>query len=312
MPPLPDRNYSAEIDGLDGLDSLDSNSIAADIGDDGSGNAVAEVDPPPPDDPDPTPLPLPPVGEGPDGPVVTGGSRGPASAASGEPASRRVRSAAAMSGAEAAAALDCEGEGFADAACAQMRRQLANAQRREIDASAEQPMYRGVAAWVRASLRDPARPAEAQAGGGPVVTGSVLATRIMRARLTGTGFDISPKDWQEQETSLNREADWEWSVTPRIEGRRTLQVTVEPVVRAADGSEVKGDHYGKAVPVTVVVRTGDKLLEQGGLWEKLGKQWAAALGALAALAAAAWALWRTIRGKPAPAAGDGGPAGKAK
>jgi hypothetical protein len=253
---------------------------------------------------------------GDDGGTGGGGGRGPASV---EPAAEgpvvpRLRSAAPMTGADAAAALDCEGEGFADAACAQMRRQLANARRREIDVSAEQPMYRGVAAWVRASLRDPARAAETPAGGGPVVTGSVLATKFMRARLTGPGFDISPKDWQEQETSLNREADWSWTVIPRIEGNRTLQVVVEPVVRAADGSEVKGDHYGKAVPVTVVVKTGEKLLEAGSLWEKLGKQWAAALGALAALAAAAWGLWRAIRGKaaPAPGAGDGGKAAKGK
>lgn len=230
----------------------------------------------------------------------------PAAGSRGKPV-LRVRAVRSMA-AEAAASLDCTAELLSAPACAEIRALLASGRERDIDASAQNPMYRGESAWVRARLHAPDVPPERRPGSTPVVTGKVLATKIMRAQLTGTGFDIEPRGWQEKPTSMNREADWEWTVIPRLNGKRTLRVTVQPVMRAAGGSEVIGKDFGKDLDVQVRIKGRDAAIEAGGFLETAGKQWAAALGALAAAAAAAWGLWRALRGKSdgkAAAGGDG-------
>lgn len=61
---------------------------------------------------------------------------------------------------------------------------------------------------------------------GEVRGGQAELTRQVTATLTGTGFDIRPLKPARQVLPEDRASTWQWEVTPREEGRRTLLLEV--------------------------------------------------------------------------------------
>lgn len=105
--------------------------------------------------------------------------------------------------------------------------------------------------------------------GSPVVTDNPKICELMRADLTGLGFDIERKSNPSGLISLSSDGSggWGWYITPRETGRKTL--TVSLVAPAPDGGDLEIETYTREIDVNVGFAY---------LVGVVAKEWAAPLG----------------------------------
>ena len=108
--------------------------------------------------------------------------------------------------------------------------------------------------------------------------------RFMTAELYGEGFDIDPKGPQSKEVSAQSVTTWEWKLTAREEGLRTLVLKTSVDAIGGDGKRVVLRSSTKDQGVHVKVGTWDHLwavLTRLPDWLKAITAVVTALGALA-------------------------------
>ena len=87
----------------------------------------------------------------------------------------------------------------------------------------------------------------------------------MRATLSAPGFDLAPKEAQEQVVKVDEPTVWLWTLVPTERGQRTLVFTLEGLV-VVDGRETALRPPALLVPVEVDV---DPMLWLGKYWQWL-------------------------------------------
>ena len=87
--------------------------------------------------------------------------------------------------------------------------------------------------------------------GSPVATESPEVCKLMRAELTGSGFDIERIGNPSGLITLSSDGSggWGWYVTPREIGRKTLTITL--VAPAPNGGDLEIETYSREIDVNV-------------------------------------------------------------
>lgn len=156
------------------------------------------------------------------------------------------------------------------------------------------------------------RQAELKEVGAPDTPVLVVSCRL-RARIDGSSsdFDLAPKGWIERSLYGANDAEWSWSVKPKIGGTHTVTVWIHPLVTAhtsrerASSEDVLAEaareqpYYTK---VHVTVPTDEWLQDRMAIWAKDLNVAEGLVKAASALAAAVLAFlavfgWKTARTK---------------
>ena len=132
--------------------------------------------------------------------------------------------------------------------------------------------------------------------GSPVITDNPRICDLMRADLTGLGFEIERKGNPSGLISLSSDGSggWGWYITPRETGRKTL--TVSLVAPAPNGGDLEIETYSREIEVNVGFAY---------LVGVVAKEWAAPLGlTIPVIVGAIGGLYlRSKRNRPRPTHG---------
>jgi hypothetical protein len=126
----------------------------------------------------------------------------------------------------------------------------------------------------------------------------VKVSRIMTAELLGDGLAVSPKGEQERDLGTSKRANWQWNVTAKDAGTRTLKVTVKAKALGAGNKPMQLDLYSEQQVVTVTVTNmmwiQDQLKSFTGLFSTIEGTVKAFVAILLAIGGGI-AAWRALR-----------------
>ncbi len=109
-------------------------------------------------------------------------------------------------------------------------------------------------------------------GPGPVETAEVVVSKLVVARLSGAGFEITAGVGSDRPQAIKPAGDnyWEWDVTALSPGKHELHLTVSSIVRI-EGTEAEDQILSYDEPIDIDVTWGQRLAGfVGSNWQWLG------------------------------------------
>jgi hypothetical protein len=157
--------------------------------------------------------------------------------------------------------------------------------------NAPDPMFVGQSTTLQLAVGETGSPVTqmvGKIGGRPTPYGLPIG-RFMSAELLGEGFDIDPKGPQSKEVPMDSVTTWEWKITAREEGLRTLILKTTVNAVAPDGRYLPLRSSTKNQSIHIKVSAWDRF------WNIIAKLpgW---LKAITAVVTAAGALIAAILG----------------